>query len=208
MSAACLRSSHKAMAHQVPSAFWSLELHISYGRSSHKTCTAAWISHACHRQHMLAEAVSQALQTLTCLSSCHPLAAVPSLHCKFQAAVKLVTTCIAASRVLLQQVQMQQHEHTLYFGYCKQPNNISGTSANSPITDLDQAEHVELSRQGTDLHPSQGCVAALHCCASHAESLQHPCHHLSVHGLRSWLHFPLMQQPPPLPEPPCSSRHP
>ena len=60
MFAAGLSNSHKATVRQASCAFWSLELHISYGRSSHMTCTAAWTFHACHRQHMLAEAVYEA----------------------------------------------------------------------------------------------------------------------------------------------------
>lgn len=84
MSAACLSSSRKAKVPRVSCVFWSLELHISCGRSSHMTCTAAWLSHACHMQHMLAEAAPESAtsQTSTCLSCCPLSWHLAALHSK------------------------------------------------------------------------------------------------------------------------------
>ena len=54
--AACSSNFHTAMEPQVPSVFWSLELHTSCGRSSHKTYTAAKPFLVCHKQRILLEA--------------------------------------------------------------------------------------------------------------------------------------------------------
>ena len=129
MFAACSSSSHKAKERQASCAFWSLELHISYGRSSRMTCTAAWTFHACHRQHILAEAVSEAefLQTLTCLSSCHLcwcLAAAPSLHISGTCQLSSFLQNRFCSKCKCINVQ----EHALFSRCCNQPKHRSKAS--------------------------------------------------------------------------------
>lgn len=91
----------------MPSAFLSLELHTSYDKSSHKTCTVAWTCHACRRQHMLAEAVTRATASLSCslISSCHlnqRLIAAPCLH-RFFIEVRIVHADHTLSCPIMQQ---------------------------------------------------------------------------------------------------------